>query len=315
MNVMKDGYQKWFVNYKVKLFSLICALFLWFFVSTDNTFEHTLHVPLRVLNLPPGWILTRPVPDNVAVHFRGSGKAFLSSLYRNKRIELDLQEDKQPRILPITLELLKGVPPRPNGIVPLHIVEPDSVYIEVDQFAERKVPVQSAIELNPMDGYILVGSVVLNPDSIIIRGPRSLVNAVDTVPTQAVTYTHLLRKIKDKIPLATSESATLQYTVSTVEFSANIQRIGEIVMSGIPIQVVRVPRGLSVIPVPSSLTIKLQGGVDLLAQLKKEDIIATIDYRNRNRYQGRRIPATIQVPPEVSFSDVKPPNFELIVER
>ena len=77
---------------------------------------------------------------------------------------------------------------------------------------------------------------------------------------------------------------------------------------------INVPRGIKVSVIPTSLSIRLQGGVEVLKKVDKNKIQATINYY-RNRNKGNRIPATIQVPKDISFSDVKPQKFELLVEK
>lgn len=315
MKINITYYRKWFHNSKVKLFSLLSALFLWFFVVTDNNFEHTLSVHLRLSNKPEGWILTHPLPSKVRVRFRGSGKELLtfSHFYRDKRIELDLHQNKKPRKLRINLDMLKGVPTG-MGITPLQIVEPESVMVQLDQSASKRVPIYSGINLVPADGFIQVGDIILEPDSIDIMGPKSFVDAISEISTEQKEYRGLLKKIRDKVSLVPPEWETLHYSLNSVRFKADIQRIGERVITDIPVEVTHVPRGVNVTVVPSTLSITLQGGVNVLANTKRGDIKATIDYPSR-RDRGRRLKAIINLPENIFFRNVKPQYFELIIER
>ena len=45
------------------------------------------------------------------------------------------------------------------------------------------------------------------------------------------------------------------------------------------------------------------------------NVYETIDFRRRRQYRGTRIPAKIDVPEGITFSDARPASFELIVER
>ena len=307
-------YNKWFNHFKIKCLSFLCALILWLFIATDKHYDYILNVSLHLKNKPAEMILKTSVPSKVKVNFRGSGKELISLVFRNKYIELDLNQITQSATYAMTVNMIEGIPPD-MSVVPLNIVKPDSIKIELDQFAEKRVPIYPNITLIPLDGYIHVGDIILDPDSINIQGPKSLVNAIDHIPTQEKIYRNIIKEIRDKISLMPSSFETLQYSLNTTHFTAEIQRIGERIISDISIQVTNVPENMNVLVVPSTLSLRLQGGVKILSKTTKEDIVARINFLNRNRYERTRIPAMIEVPKDISFSDVKPPFFELIVER
>lgn len=306
-------HKKWRQYDKVKLLSLLSAFFLWFYVVTDNYFDHTLKVPIRLVNRPRGWILTQPIPSKAEVTFRGSGKTLLSLRYRDKYIELDLDQTERTAKLPLTVEMIKGIPTG-MAVTPIRVEGPDSVTVELDRFARREVPVQPQITMIPMDGYTQVGELVIEPDSVTLSGPESLVRSVSDIPTEQKQYRNVIKKIQGKVSLVPPPSETLHYSLNTVQFTADIQRIGERFITEIPITVTHT-QGRNVTVVPSALSLRLQGGVEVLSKLKKEEIVATIDFRSRMRYGSNRIPATIKLPKDVRFSDVKPKTFELVVER
>jgi len=314
MNIKPYFHQRWFYNSKAKIFSLLTALFLWFYVVTDNQFDHMVNIPLHVVNKPKGWILIRPIPSKVKVLFRGTGKNLLSLTYRDKFIELNLHQSPRTKQLPITVNMIKGIPAG-NTIIPVRVIEPESVTVRLDKFTVKKVPIHPNIKLVTLDGYIQVGNLILQPDSVVVSGPKSLVNAISEIPTEKKEYKNVLKEIQGKIPLSLPEEPTLRYSLNSVQFRADIQRIGERVLRDIPIKVTHVSSNMKVSALPSTLSLKLQGGVKLLSKLKKEDVAATIDFRSRYRYRGKKIPATINLPNGIDFSDVKPQFFELVVER
>ena len=296
------------------MFPLVCGLFLWFYVTTDNQFDHTQYVSLRVINKPSGYILAEPIPSRARVRFRGKGKNLLSLGYRDKRIEIDLQERAREAVIPLEPGMIKGIPSGAE-IHPLRIVEPETVRVRLDRFAAKMVPVKPAMVLLPLDGYTQVGSVVLDPDSVVVSGPKGYVDEILEVSTEDLEYKNLLKEIRGKIALASAGRATLNYSSRAVEFKADIQRIGERVMTEIPIVVLNVPARLKVTAVPSTLSLRIQGGVNVLSKLRKEDVVASIDYGSRHRYRGEKVPANIQVPPGITFSESRPESFELVVER
>ena len=314
MNIKSTDLRKWLTNYKAKLFSLIFALLLWFFVVTDNHFDHTTTVAVRLINQPEGWILKKEIPSRITVLFRGSGKELLAFASRDKEIELDLRESARPRTFRLTVEMITDIPPE-MAITPIRIIGTDSVHVELDRFAQKRVRVTPQMTIGPKDGYTMVGAVLLEPDSILVSGPRSVVDTVNQVNVFHREFAGLIKPISGKINFPPPDPSTIEYSESIVRFTVDIQRLGEKSVADIPVEVINIPRGFTVKVVPATFSLRLQGGVELLSRITSEDIAATIDYRSRARYRGKRIPATIVVPADIEFSNARPKDFELIVER
>ncbi len=312
INSMTDN--RWFYNYRIKLFSLLSALLLWFYVITDNNFEYALKVPVHLINMPSDWMLTQPIPLHIKVLFSGSGKSLLSLHYRKKRMDINMKRIHNKVLLPLSIDMIQGIPEDLN-VVPLKIISPESIFIELDRFITKKLPIQAQISIIPMDGYTQVGEISILPDSLVVSGPQSLVNNIDKIMTEEKTYRNLVKPLSNKIAIIPPQWETVQYAASQTTFYADIQRIGEKTISEIPVQVIGLPKNMKATVIPSTLSVKLQGGVKILSKIKKEDIKATIDFRKRTLYDRKKMPAIIKLPPEISLSDVRPEFFELVVER
>ena len=152
----------------IGILSLLCALILWCYVVTDNRFTHTVNVPLHLINQSTDRILSEPIPSKVKVLFQGSGRDLLNMSFREKRIELDLHQITRYKIFPITVDMIKGIPTGMD-VSPERIIDPDSVTVMLDRFAEKKVPLLSDIALRPADGYIQVGDMILDPENVTAR--------------------------------------------------------------------------------------------------------------------------------------------------
>jgi YbbR domain-containing protein len=306
---------KWLRNYKIKLFSLLGAFIIWFYVVTNNNYDHTLDVSIRLINKPSGWILKQPIPSKVKVLFRGTGKDLISFRFREKHIDLDLHQKKGGITFLISPDdIVKGIP-LGMSLTPLRIVEPETVRVELDRYAEKKVPVTSDITLISMRGYVQVGDVGFEPDSLVVSGPKSLLNDIIKISTEKKEYRNLVRDVKEKVDLSPPPWETVHYSIKNVKFHADIQRLGERVVKNIPIRVINVPRYIKNVKVmPSTLTLTVRGGVNLLSVLKKEDIQVTIDYRTQ-RFNIKNVKAAIKLPDDIDFTNAKPKFFELVVER
>jgi hypothetical protein len=295
----------------VKFFCLFCSLLLWFYVVTDRTFDQTVEIPITLNGLPGGWIPARPLPERAEVRFLGTGKALLA-LRNRGRIEIDLHEIPADTSVLLSLDMVKGLPAE-APLRPMAILQPLQVNVRLDRYRERKVPIRSAMTTTPLEGYTLVGEVRFEPDSVLVSGPASALGRIDAVWTTRREYRNLIRPLSGKIALS-GPGPLIRVSRPAVNFETDVQRIGERVFNDVPVLVRHAPPGLFVTADPPVLSLKLQGGVDLLSNLKKEDVVAVVDYVSSRRFDSG-YPATLKLPQDVGFSDVSPRFFRLITRQ
>jgi YbbR domain-containing protein len=312
MKIANILYRVFVYQYKIKLFCLFSALFFWFYISIESQFEYTTDVPLTLVNPPQGWILLDPLPQSAKVRFKGAGRSYFSYRFHDRKLEVDLRKVNNNTRIPLTADMVKDLP---ANVRVLAVLEPEAIKVQWDRLIKKKVPVLTRLDLAPADGYVQVGDIQLEPDSVTVTGPQSVADSIYEVSTESRTYSGLIKEIGDKLPLVPVSEDMLKYSAKIVKFRADIQKIGERTLEAVPVLAIHVPEGEHVSVRPSMLSIKLQGGVDVLAQLKKEDVSVTVDYRNLGRYPDRRIPAMIQMPKDVTFIEVEPKIFELAVSK
>jgi len=307
---------KWFQNYKIRIFSILSALIIWLFVVSNNQFEHTLSIRLHVLNTPSGWVQKKSIPFRIKVLFLGKGRDLILYSLRPRSIELDLKGDTGDRTIRLSgQDVQRAVPQNLPSLISLRVIEPEAIEIQLDRYAEKKIPVIALLNLIPLDGYVQVGAARLKPDSIMVSGPKTFVDSIQTAVTVEKTVPNLLKEISGKIDLASPPRENVSYSAEFVHFEADIQGLGERSISEIPVQIVNSPPEAHAVPLPSKVTVKLRGGVKVLSRLKREDIQVTLDYQRAGRYPEGRMPATIQVPFELAIIDVDPALFEIVLEQ
>ena len=99
------------------------------------------------------------------------------------------------------------------------------------------------------------------------------------------------------------------------KLSANIQKLMEKPIIEIPVKVTNTPRNAKITVIPSTLSLILEGGTDLLLNVTNNDVTAYIDYKKVISSKEKKHPAYIQTPPGTRYRDVKPMLFKIVVER
>jgi hypothetical protein len=124
--------------------------------------------------------------------------------------------------------------------------------------------------------------------------------------------TNLQRRLK----ILTPEAASVKLSTEEVDFFADVQKLIELTLEEIRVEVKNVPGSMLVNVVPSTVTLKLEGGEKILLGVRREDVHVYIDYDRASREPAALGHAAyISVPEGVRYSDVTPERFTLSMER
>lgn len=304
-----------FRNYKTKVVVLLFAVVIWFFVVTENEYEYVIEVPVTIINVPKGKVILNEIPITSKLKIQGNGKALIAlSVGRGARVELDLSDVKHKKTF--ILGPKDVFLSRASGNIKIkEIVSPDSLSIILDDSQNKKIAVIPKFKVKTFPGYTIVGDIKLNPDSVVISGPKSIVSKINEIPTQEKEFHDLRFDLKETIPLAALPYQKVTTLTSQVEIFLDIQMLMERTINEVPVEVRHAPANMMVHVVPSTLSLVLEGGAELLSKVNRDDIIAYIDYKRVRNFVGNECPAYIETPPGVSYRDVNPKLFKLVLER
>lgn len=305
-------FRQFLKNYKIKIILFFIATLVWFHAVTEIHYEYALWIPIEPVNIEAGKVIENKIPPKVLVKFGGKGKSLIYLRTKDVKLVLDLSNAGQHVNVALKKENVKigGLP-----VEVLEIIKPTSLEVILGKLEAKFVPVVSNISVEPMDGYTLVGGIKLQPDSVVVEGPQRLVGKINEIQTEKKQYKGVKRDIAGEIKLVSFSDERITVTKRKVNFFADIQKLYEKKITDIPVKVINVPSRVKVTVVPSSLDLTVQGGIDLVTGLTKDDILAYIDYRRSRSTNGESYLATIVTPKEIRFTEVFPKSFKLIIER
>ena len=173
--------------------SLILAILLWLFVVSEKEYNLILDLPIEARNLSAQMAYKEEVPSYASTKIRGTGRNLFKSIllknYAGFKLVLDLEGiskeyqfnlneyfEKYPR---------KVVLPLNYNLSFVEVVHPNSIKISLDEYQIKRVPVISSLHITPSPGYMIVGNIKCNPETIDIAGPKeeiALINHVQIPP-------------------------------------------------------------------------------------------------------------------------------------
>jgi|TARA_B100000035_G_C20966594_1_gene538996 hypothetical protein len=303
--------------------ALFFAVILWFFVISERSYVYVVEVPIEVRNIKEGKTLRGEVEPTADVRFRATGRAFLKTLLLKSVSEFKLVLDLEKISTDYDFYLndyfnrysQKVVIPAGFELDFIEVVRPDSIHISLDDYMIKPALVISMVFIQPEAGFVQVGPTQLYPSTIELKGPKEIVRFVYQVETVADSFLSLQSSLQTAIPLEFNFPRTVEASHPQINLFADIQSIGERIITEVPITVLNVPQNILAFPNPSTVSLTVTGGVHFIAELEPTDIEVYIDYEKRRIDQPFREP-DIGVPEDViEWRDLSPKTIELTVRR
>lgn len=161
-------------NLLAKVIALVVATVLWLYVMNEQnpTIEGTFSIPIELVNVPDGYVLTQSVKA-AKIDVRGARSYFVSASPDSFKVVADLagldsgtHDVNLHAILPQGFELVS--------------IEPVSLQVELDQIIRREVPV-AIVQTGAPASDVTVAKVEQEYSFVRVEGPASIVNRVEEV--------------------------------------------------------------------------------------------------------------------------------------
>lgn len=185
-------------NWLYKLAAVLIVFLLWLDLTSGERQSQEVATRLTVEVQDSAWVLV-DAPDQVATTFQGRNRDLLTIMAEEPEIRLPIPQVTGPTMR-VPLDADQVIYDREVG-VRATLVVPTSLELEFERLAERRVPVAADLVTIPALGYTVGRQILLDPDSVTVRGGESQVARVDRVTTRRVTLEGLENPVLRDIPL------------------------------------------------------------------------------------------------------------------
>jgi YbbR domain-containing protein len=255
-----------FDNLFAKILALVVSVLLWFYVSEQQQFEERFSVPLRLENIPEDLTLLGEVPTEVEVLVRGQGR-FLRHRVRGLVLAVDLSGAAEGRYIR-RLTPADVTVPLEEDVEVLEIIAPGLLKAEIDRVTVRSVPVVPTTESVPARGYARVGSPVVNPEQVMIRGAESIVSSVNSLRTEPISLSGATRMVVARARVDLGGLTRVLCEPEQVAVALPVEKIESLTLSGVQVTVEADTTQWNVRWQPEEVGTVLEGPVSLMVGLR-----------------------------------------------
>ena len=326
---MKESNFITFLNNKqfgARLGSFGLAVFLWLFVVSNYNYSTIINIPIEVRNLNERKkAYKKEIPQTAKVRFKGKGRSIIKTLLLKdfvKDFKLVIDLDRISEEYNFYLNDYYNRYPQKVSIPSafelqyVEVIYPDSIYISLDEYMVKNVPIKTKIVINPSPGYIKVDKPSLDSSLVTIAGAKNAIQLIDYIYTVNDTFDNIDIPFNKKVSLERINNTLIEYSFLKVNYSQDIQAISERIITGVPVLIKNNLKGLVVRKNPSTVSLTIVGGINYIADIEPSDIIVSIDFTYLWSPKKQFYEPKIFVPDQiVSWKDLTPRNIELAVAK
>jgi hypothetical protein len=292
-------------NIWLKVVSIVFAVGLYSFIHGAGDAQRTFSVSVLSL-MPPDSAnrqLLTPLPTEVGITLRGSHTQ-LDDLHQDElgSLRLDLRSGRETRI---------DLEPRmfhiPAGLTVEQII-PASIKVRWDDVVERPIPIQVPRTGEPAPGLSIKGAITSDPDTVVARGPRSVVDVMQFARSAPFDVTGLTEGTHTH-PLALDKPPTLvTFDVEAVSATVDIAReMKTKPFAKLKVEVVGLPKGKTK---PAFVEIDVTGPTDEVNDILPESIVPRVEPKDAEIDTTKPGSAMLDVLVDVPHVkvEVKPPK-------
>ncbi|MBM4150697.1 MAG: hypothetical protein FJ219_03495 [Ignavibacteria bacterium] len=291
------------------LLSIVLALGLWGYVSMTSLTTVYVTYPL-VVDLPEERSLEIEPPNSISVKLRTSGWQLLYLQYfssgKECRIDLAKANISSDGIVELTkTELLQGINPTVSLEKVVEVL-PEAITLKTGMLFRQTLPVRSRVSINPGKGYMQVGRVNIEPDSIVVRGNGSIIPTLRYWATKKVSFGDLTGPFSFTVPLQDTLQNLVTSAIKEVTISGDIQQITEVTFNDIPVNIVGGPEQTEHSIEPNRISAIIRGGVKRIASLSADEIKAIVYYPQLVQDSTGLVTPTFVVPAGITVLGTNP---------
>jgi YbbR domain-containing protein len=274
LSFLKEAFTE---NVGLKLLSLSFALGLFAFVYGQQD-EQLRTVPVAVVLRPPAEgsdrELMTQIPADIHVTLRGPARAIDRLIQEGMPpIELDLRQGNKEQIT--FEESMFQLPPDTK----ITIIDPPGIDLDWEDIVSRQLPIQASISGQPASGYVVKGEPDVEPQQITVRGPRSLVEVMQSGRLAPFDVSGLSEGVhRRRIALDAPPARVKWIGPSSVNVAVTVgRRLAEARFENRPVEVVGVAGGFTA---PRTVDVSVFGPPEVVRALKADQVVPRADLKS-----------------------------------
>jgi len=288
----------------------------------NKEYPTSISYPVRYMRFPEKKVLVNDIPDRLDLAVNAGGYTLLRYKLQSRidPIIFDVNSFSLNTVLgdPSTLYILTSYAKDriANQLSPdmeIMNISPDTLFFKLADKVSKKIPVKPDLNISFEKQYMQVGPYLVEPDSVTISGPKTIIDTIREIATEPVFMSDASRSFDMELEMQPLHR--VEFDPFEVWIQVPIEKFTEASVK-VQIEVINMPDSLLLRPFPPAVTVSCQIGLSAYETLNEHLFRAVIDYAEVGNMLGNKLKVQIiKMPIYIQSVNFTPKSVEYIVER
>jgi hypothetical protein len=306
---------KYFIKIKrfnVFLLFLTLAFVISIAAKLSNNITQTITLELEPFNVPATDVLIDNKPKFINVTVNSQGFNLIKYAFKDLKLKVDFSEISKDSLNYLWNKDLEGykISKLFDNSTLIQDISPKKLFFKYDLQSVKKIPVviNSKVEFSP--GFNFVSSLSSKPDSIVIIGPKAIVDSIFNISTNKLEFKNLKQDINQTVELKLNRE--LQCSESIVQILGEVDRFTEGQFNA-PVKIINTPENLNVTIFPKYVPVIFYTSLTAYNSIDKSDFVVECDFSLINQENNILFPKLVSFPESVKRASIQLSKLEYVI--
>ena len=298
-------------------FFLLVSAGFWLLQTMREEYEMEVKVPVALVNVPEGTVITQELPSEITVMLKDRGSMLFQYYFTTFGVlEFDFARHDMGssfgHVVIAHSEVQKHLQPLMEMSTRITGIHPDTLDYYYTRGVQRRLPVTFRGHLETASSYYLDG-IILEPDSVTVWGGEAQLDSLASVSTAVVNLTNLTSSLEQVVPIAVERGMKVVPAEVTLRAEVDISVEKRV---RVPIVGTNFPAGYQLRTFPSSALITFRVGSKSYRKITEENFVLTATYEELLSQPDSMLHLQLRSIPEgVSHVSITPNQVQYLIEQ
>lgn len=267
---------------------MICigiAFIFWLIVKLSQVYTVWKHIQIDI-EVPQGKALANLPPENLMANIEAKGWDLLFNREKISNLELNYSFGNRVALLipqwQINTDVSKNLTAPRLKVLDINYSE---IHLKLEDKLEKKIPIVLNKRIAFAEGFYFLDTIKIEPDSLLISGPISLVEPITFWETDSLVLLNLKKSKTQSIDIQKGKRV-LSLSYDKVSVQIPVEKYTEKIFF-IPVEMKNVPEEDSLSIFPKSVNIRCVVGLSKYDELSASDFSFEVDLDIANLSEGK----------------------------
>ena len=273
LNIVKDKSER-----AILMVCIGIAFVFWIATKMSKNYETDIQISLQFTPPSKNDILTKTPPQKLDVTLKSTGWNLMSQSLKRKKpiLNYTLSSDtlQEFRLQQLTRDIKNEL----RSGVQISTITPEYIPLILDERVQKRIPIVINSHVSVASQYLQSAPISIRPDTILIKGPASVLRKINQWQTAPLTFDQLKTRQTDGITLRPYSNGQVVFEPQKITYDIIVEQLTERIID-VPIVIIGEPQD-SIRIFPNSIKARCTLGLSKYERLSSEQFKIMVDISN-----------------------------------